>query len=354
VADLVLDYSRPGDILELEEIVEGAVSHTRVVAVKPVPRAVALYAADAMTTLRAAIEHTLYAEAQHLLGKTLTKDQARTLDMPAHVTPEAFDKWVQERPRRGAPPSVHRGTPLVARIQLLQPYQLRTSPEEHPLRLLAAHTNTAKHRSPAVTATRIGLVLPDDDRGVHVPPPTGEPVRPADVLATARRDVQTGLSIYPAVGIQRPNTGTWPVLLKELERLAEWTRKIAIPTLITGSSEVDPLPATFDISTGHLDERTAIEAGSYVSATDKTAKALAVALARDELPEVLATHPDRPPRELFVQWLAGLDDDDVLARFDRLKFAVTPAQMLANVAAVDEYIAEARAANGHESPNAQS
>lgn len=97
--DLIAEVSRvaeayadhPDGVPELIGVVDGAMEHTTVVSVRPVLRSLALYTADALTTLRAAIEHTLFAEAEHLAGRPLTDPGSRAVEMPAHTSPENFD-----------------------------------------------------------------------------------------------------------------------------------------------------------------------------------------------------------------------------------------------------------------------
>jgi hypothetical protein len=143
----------------LEQVVESFDVKVQVQAVTPLPAAVARYAADAMTQLRAAIEHTIFAEVEYLLGRALTDEEARAIEMPAAVSETVFTKWLNHGRRRGLPP-LREGGPLVRRLRLLQPFQ-RTDVDNHPMRVLAEHTNLAKHRTPAVAAVRLGAVKLD-------------------------------------------------------------------------------------------------------------------------------------------------------------------------------------------------
>ncbi|MBE9924284.1 hypothetical protein G8C93_00045 [Cellulosimicrobium cellulans] len=121
VSDLVLAYSHDGETFRLENVRSGDVVATVIAAVKPLPRAIALYVADALTTLRAAIEHALYAELEHANGGPLSSAQARSVEMPAQVTAEGFDRWVRDRQKR-APSGLQPGAPVLARVRGLQPY----------------------------------------------------------------------------------------------------------------------------------------------------------------------------------------------------------------------------------------
>lgn len=346
ICDLVFRYSEDGAALTLTEVADGPVSRTRVTAVRQVPRALPLYVADALTTLRAAIEHTLFAEVEHATGRELTEREARSVEMPAHTTAETFDRWVRDREKRGAPTALGMRSPLVRRIRELQPYQRRKSADEHPLRLLVAHTNLVKHRMPALAASRVARVVPDVTApGLVITPPTGEPVRAGDDLASTPLGMRVPVSIFATIGLRRPHTGTWPVLVNELDYLAAWVRTVAIPVLITGSREVDPFPVNYASSTPHEDERTAILAGTTTTATDRLRRRLDVTILREDLPEILSHHPDKLPDQALRAWVESLDDDEVLERGGRLEFAHTPEAMARMAALGDDLIAEARAFN---------
>lgn len=107
VGDQVLAYlGQEGGSVKLAETLEGDVSQTVVSEIQPIPRSIPLIVADVLTTLRAAIEHTLYAEVEHGLGSTsITEPQAKAVEMPAQLTAEDFDKWVHDRRKRAPAPS---------------------------------------------------------------------------------------------------------------------------------------------------------------------------------------------------------------------------------------------------------
>lgn len=102
-----------------------------------------LLVADALVVLRNAIEHTLFAEVEYRDGR-LDEKAAKVVEMPAAQTYDAFDAWVKGRARNG-PPSLQRGSELIKRIEGLQPFQRTLDPHDHPLALLASHTNHSKH-----------------------------------------------------------------------------------------------------------------------------------------------------------------------------------------------------------------
>lgn len=171
--------------------------------------------------------------------------------MPSCTDHARFEQWLRGRGRPELPP-LRRGAPLVDRIERLQPYH-RRDVDEHPLRILAEHTKRVKHRTPAVAATRIGTVIPDHvhpDLRVNV---IDRPLELGDVLASAPAELRVPLSIWPTVSLQRPHTGTWHGLMRELGDLEEWVRTVAIPILTVGTREFGPLPPQLDITEGHAD-----------------------------------------------------------------------------------------------------
>lgn len=341
--DLVFAYLRAsGGPIELAEVIDGRVSHTTIASVSQVPRAVVLYTADALTTLRAAIEHTLYTEVEHALkGRQMTSSESRSIEMPASISAEGFEKWARDRKKR-TPLPMHLGSPLLERVRELQPYHLRKRPEDHPLKVLAEHSNLAKHRMPAVAAARVAAVRPDSPGGdIHIAPATQSPARPGDVLATSPMGVRTPVSLFPTVSLQRPHTERWPILIHELAWLADWTRTVAIPILVTGSTNVDDIPPRYDTHRSHEDDRGAIAAGFDVTALQVLDHRRGVAMMRTSLPELLALHSDQPSPALAA-WVASLDDDAVVERMERLQPATSAEALMRTWEVASELLDEMR------------
>lgn len=320
---VLFGYLRPPGPFRLETVAEEQVAHVVVAGVAPLPAAAARYAADALTQLRAAIEHTVYAEVEHQLGRLLTGQEAKTIEMPASISEENFTAWLKGRRRAELPP-LRDGSLLVQRLRDLQPYQRRDH-DNHPLRVLAEHTNLAKHRAPAVAATLLGAVIPDaphPDVQVAATGPAsvkGErPARAGDVLASGPLHVQVPLSIWPKVSIQRPHTGTWHVFMTELGELEDWVRKVAVPKLAIGTHEVDPLPPQLDTTVGHEDMRAALASAGDVPAHARATRRIQAGTVRIGLVETVALHPSRPDVRRLQAWLETLDDDEVLDRHDRV------------------------------------
>jgi hypothetical protein len=316
-ADVLHNYLRPGP-LEFTNAIDGDMAHVTVVAVAPLPEAVSRYVADGLTQLRAAIEHTLFAEVERELGRELDDVESRRIEMPACTTPATFEKWLSDRHRPDLAP-LRDGTLLVARMRDLQPYQ-RRDVDEHPLRVLAEHNNHAKHRAPAVAATQLGVVIPDRNQvGLLVhQPPQDRPLQPGDVLASGPLDLSVGLSIWPKVSVQRPHTRTWHVVLAELGTLEDWVRRIAIPHLLTGRHDISILPPGLDTKSGHSDVRSALLNAATTPAAERASRRIQADSARAGLSETLASHAAAPEKSRVDIWAHSLTDDEVLERVDRL------------------------------------
>ncbi|MGW6890354.1 hypothetical protein [Streptomyces chartreusis] len=315
---LTHDYTERGTIT-FAEVSNGDRVDVVVQEVAPLPQAIPRLVADALTQLRAALEHTLYAEVEAALGRLLTEEEAKGVELPATCDAAALAQWFDNRRRRRLPP-LNAGTPLAQRIERLQPFQ-RRNPDEHPLRLLAVYTNVAKHRAPAVAATRLGAVHPDDphsDLTVALPlkpgpqPGDGLPLRKGDVLASAPRGARIPFSVWPTVSLQRPHTGMWAIAANELEFLEEWVRTVAIPVLVTDRHDVSPLPPHLDITVGHRDIRAALAAADRTPAVVRSRDRIAAATGRAGLVEFLAFLSERPETETVRAWLDSLDDTQVV------------------------------------------
>ncbi|MFD9480439.1 hypothetical protein [Streptomyces nojiriensis] len=324
VTRIVHDYTDQGP-LTLKEVVHGDRAHVELTAIAPIPELMPRLVADALTQLRAALEHTLYAEVEHLLKRPLTDREARTIEMPACTDQAGFGAWLTNGRRRQLPP-LAAGAVLAERIRALQPFQ-RRDVDDHPLRLLAEHTNLAKHRTPAVAATRLGAVYPDrehPDLTVALPlernpqPGHGLPLQPGDVLASGPRNARIELSIVPPVCLQRPHTGVWNIALKELGYLEDWVRTTAIPILITGSRQNTPIPPQLDITIGHSDLRRALLSAGTMPAVQRGALSIQATLARCELPEILSMPPVSADPKTITAWVSSLDDAAVVTTFSRI------------------------------------
>ncbi|MEV7051857.1 hypothetical protein [Streptomyces anulatus] len=324
VARLTHDYSKAGP-LTLTNLAEGNQSHVTVAAVAPLPLAIPRLIADALTQLRAAMEHTLYTEVEHRLGRSMTAQEARCIEMPACASADDFAKWLRHGRRSQLQP-LHLGAPLAERIRTLQPFQRRDS-DDHPLRLLVEHTNLAKHRTPAVAATRLGAIYPDKPHpGLTVALPLqlrpqagdGLPLRAGDILASGPLDARIPISVMPTVSLQRPHTGVWNIAIRELEHLEEWVRTSAIPILVTGTRDVTPLPPQLDIMTGHEDLRGELANSESTTAAQRARQRMMAQIARSDLVDLLSGYGSNLSPAAVSTWVHTLDDIAVLQKTDRL------------------------------------
>ena len=329
--------------VELRDRYEADLCLVTVKAVKPIPPAVSRYTADALTQLRAAVEHVLFVEVERATGRDLTEREARAIEMPACTAAEEFSRWLNDGRRKTLPP-LKDGTRLVKRIRDLQPYHLRKQPDHHPLRLLVEHSNLAKHRAPVVAATRVTQVIPDRmPPGVEIPPPSAEPVQVGDVLAIAPAGVVVPLDIWPTISVRRPHTGEYPVLLSELELIADWVRLVAVPILVTGSRDVAPLPVQLDTTVGWDDPRAVLAPGGQLTATSRFKHFLQVQIAREGLRDMLDVHPAKPDRNATQRWIGSLSDDDVLKHISEVTAGTSAEVMLHNKAVTDAWVEELNA-----------
>jgi hypothetical protein len=174
--------------------------------------------------------------------------------MPATTEPRKFTEWLTRNRRSDLAP-LRDGSTVCERMRKLQPFH-HADPDSHPLRILAEHTNLAKHRTPAVAATLLGTVIADrPTQAIQIPAPSARPIDVGDILASAPRGQQIPLSIWPKVSIRRPHTGTWHVAVHELGELADWVRTTAVPILVTGKDHVNPILGTRLVSHAYARHR---------------------------------------------------------------------------------------------------
>lgn len=323
VGDLLFDYQTQADgVFGLREVSAGSFSRTVVERVASIPRKVPLLVADAMVALRAALEHALFAEVEFLDSAPLDEKAAKLVEMPASDTYEKFEGWLKKRARNG-PPSLRAGSELVRRIDGLQPFHRRSDPQMHPLARLVLHTNHAKHRTPAVTAVRLAAMYQDNQlpRSIHdLPPRPEEPLRAGDVIAETPMGTRVPVTLFPTIGLNRPGTVRWPVLMQELDEISRWVRTQAVPRLITGTEPPEPtLPTRYEIAVGHNDERRAISNGSRISAANRHKQRLSAASVRIDLVDIIGQMEGSPSDDQIETWLAQLTDEEVLDRMSRLQ-----------------------------------
>ncbi|MFI2549194.1 hypothetical protein ACWEWL_29515 [Streptomyces rochei] len=342
---LVHQYTAQGP-LALQETAVGNQVNLAVTGISPVPEALPRLVADALTQLRAVLEHTVYAEVEHRLARPLSAQESRALEMPAAVARDGFDEWLTHRWRRHLPP-LHSGAAISQRLRALQPFQ-RRDPNEHPLKILVEYTNLAKHRMPTVAAARLGAVYAAAPHpGLTVSQPLkmrpqagdGQPLNIGDVIASIPRGARVELSIVSTVSLQRPHTQMWNIAVNELADLEDWVRTTAIPTLITGSRDVAPLPPQMDIFSGQNDLRSALQSAGAQSAAERGRQRLQAATALANMLDPIA---GIGMSEAISTWVVSLDMPALQQRIDRLSHARSSTRNLRRV--VDEILNEVRAA----------
>ncbi|GLX95529.1 hypothetical protein [Herbidospora sp. NBRC 101105] len=311
----ILQHFTAQGTLNLGNVAVGNTANVTVTGIASIPQAIPRLAADALNQLRSALEHVVYAEIVHQVGRPLTPQEARCIEMPAAATAHDFDKWLKHRHRSSLAP-LQLGAALCERLRDLQPFR-HSDPERHPLRVLVEHTNWSKHRTPSVAATLIGAVIPDGPAaGVVVSANPNRPVEIGDVLASGPAGVKVPLDIWPKISIRRPHSESWHILLHELRDLEQWVREVALPVLITGTStDVPPLPPHLDTTIGYEDFRAALAAAHPTPAAARVAWELQVEVARNSLARIITLHSEDPKDiDAIKEWTVGLDADEVLQK----------------------------------------
>lgn len=315
VAVLLQDYSRDG-AFDLREEVDGSQVRVIVERVQPIPAAVSRGAADILNALRNLLEHVVYAEVEHALGRPLDEAESRALEMPVADTSSNFDKWLNHKWRRDLP-LLGRDGILAQKLRALQPFEW-TVDGTAPLRLLADYTNATKHRKPAAVAVLVGKVVADYEiSGLSVLSPVGEPAQVGDVIVTAPRSPRVGVDVWPLIAIRRAPTG-WRVLVPELAHLEQWVRETAVPLLL-GLSEGQDLPAATNVLVGNDDMRSAAAAATDAPAAIRnlqklTAEGVILPGFRDILHRACTSDTER---RAVDGWLESLSDADLIRRWER-------------------------------------
>lgn len=316
IGKVLYDFLAPGP-MKLERRITGGMEYVVLGQSSPVPEAVPRLAADALNQMRSALEHALYAEVEHLSGRQLDPEEAKGIELPVDKDEPALAQWAKQR-RRKTVPVLHPDEVLGGRIRRLQP----DGDDSHPLKVLAEHTNLSKHRMPAAAALRLGAVVPDYQvPGLVI---AGEyeddsPLNVGDVLASVPAGTYVPLSIWPKIGIRRPHTGRWVVLMHELRTVEEWVRTKAIPQLIMGTTTVDPLPPHLDISVGYAEYAEAFAAAKGTPAAEREQLRIMAQGLREDLPSVFEQKLPEFPREVIDSFVEGLSDAEAVALISRYK-----------------------------------
>jgi len=318
---VIYDYVR-ADPLRLEGRIREGREQVILSSIAPIPQSVPRDAANAINELRNALEHALSSEVEHLMGRSLELAEAKAIEMPIPKGSAELARWFKDK-RRGTLTVLHADGTLGKRIAELQPPFGTDEDAVHPLRVLTEHSNLSKHRKPAEYALRLGRIVPDFDvDGLEAAVYADDtPMRAGDVLASVPRGTNLPMDIWPHVGIRRPHTGKWVVLSRELLMLEAWVRTVALPVLIVGTSDVEPIPPHLDTSRAYGTHLEALSSAQPVPAAERLGLRLAGSVLREQLPYFFKLAlPDTPAAEVD-QFVANLSDTralEILQRFTNI------------------------------------
>lgn len=306
--------------------------------IRPLPQASPRLFADALNQTRNSIEHVLYAEVLYRLDRPLTPYESKAVEIPASDTREKFELWAKQKHRASiglfAP-----GDDLYERILRLQPFQ-RQDRDQHPLRLLVEHTNLTKHREPTVALTRVARIDADSVRPRR-PAGDRDVVEVGDVLAAVPIGTRETFSVWPEVAVQRPHTGEWATLMKEVGDIADWVRRQALPILITGRSDVPPLPPDLDISVAYDSIGEAWHTAGETPAAKRMQNRLTSESLRADILEMMVDRHGAESRQRFSPWLDGMSDENVMEKFPPVLHAAARGDFSAFLRASDRWAMEA-------------
>lgn len=280
--------------------------------IRVLPQAAARLFADALNQARNSIEHALFAEVSHRLNRALTSDESKALEIPAYDKPEKFEQWAKQK-HRVSTGLFGRGDDLFERILRLQPFQ-RQEPDLHPLRLLTEHTNFAKHREPTIALTRVAHFGFDSELTV-TSADEREAVAIGDVLAAVPIGSRELLSVWPQVAVQRPHTGEWQTLMREAGEIADWVRRQALPILITGETQLPPIPPALDITVSYDSIESAWLTAGQEPAAERMQNRIGAEQLRETVLVMMVGLFGAESRRPFGTWLDGLDDQAVMDKF---------------------------------------
>ncbi|TFC83369.1 hypothetical protein E3T23_02110 [Cryobacterium cheniae] len=307
--------------------------------IRPLPQAAARLFADALNQARNSVEHALFAKVLHRLNRPLTPDESRALEIPAFDKREKFEQWAKNRHRCSiglfAP-----GDDLYERVLRLQPFQ-RQDPHHYPLRLLAEHTNFAKHREPTVAFTRVAR-FDFDSKMMGRPVGERDVVEVGDVLAAVPIGKRELFSVWPEVAVQRPHTGEWQTLMREAGEIADWVRRQALPFLNAGETDLPPIPPALDITVVYDSTAAAWLAAGETSAAKRMQNRIGGEQLRGTVLVMMVGLFGAESRRKFGTWLDGMDDETVMEEFwDVLQSASRGGDFASYYRAAEKWAAEA-------------
>ena len=280
--------------------------------IKPLPQAAARLFADAMNQARNSMEHTLFAEVLHRLARPLTPEESRALEIPAFDILERFEQWAKHKHRLSMG-LFGPGDDLYKRILRLQPFQ-RQDFHQHPLRLLVEYTNFAKHREPTIALTRVARLDSASETKVR-PVSERDVVEVGDVMAAVRTGKRELFSVWPEVAVQRPHTGEWQILMREAGEIADWVRRQALPILVAGTTDLQPMPPGLDMTVAYNNTDEAWLAAGATSAAKRMQNRIGGEQLRENVLVMLVGLFGPASRQPLSTWLEGMDSETVMQKF---------------------------------------
>lgn len=305
------------------------------IGIRPLPEGVPRQFADAVNQCRNALEHALTAEIRHRVGRELTEKEARAVEVPAAKDAGDFMDW-HRHPGRRSLGVLTFGSEISNRLERLQPYH-RNDSESHPLRVLVEHTNFAKHRAPTLALTRVGRV----DVG-EVQAPLGsaehqEIMEIGTVLASVPRGDVVPVDVWPQVMVQRPHTGEWRTLMKELAYVEEWVRRQALPIILEGRTDLSPIRPHLDLTVGYTGVEEAWAAAGATAATDRGMRRMIAHGLRENLADMLVGENGEAVRTAAEAWTAVMSDAEVIATFEPVGIAAKTGDLETVARLTDEW-----------------
>lgn len=325
VFDIYFDYNNDSPI-EPASRIEGAREVVYVKRIRPAPMGLVHGLGSALEGLRDRVENTLMAELEALLGRNLTKKEAKAVEVPHLNSHGALLAWSNAK-RRSTLHPLHQGGALFDRVERLQPYHRVQDPERHPLRMLAELTNELKHQRPLKVAVLLAQIhAGSDTERLHIPNRSNAPLQPNNVLCNAPTDREIELAIFPNIAVRLPHVGTWTNLIGLLGGLERWTREVAVPVLITGGHEgLEPIRAGIDILNSYDNLKDSLRAAHSITALDELDQRLMIGTMRQDLPGLLASLPAGFGSGSIDAFIRTLDDDavrDIIARLEQTRNSI--------------------------------
>jgi hypothetical protein len=161
------------------------------------------------------------------------------------------------------------------------------------------------------------------------------------VLASVPLGTRELFSIWPEAAVQRPHTGQWLTLMKEVGETVDWVRTIALPILIMGRTDLPRIPPQLNIDVAYDSTDAAWRAAGEMPAAKAMQNAIGAAGIRVSMLDMLVLTYGEGARDAFRRWFAAMDDATVMARVWPVLEAATRQNHGRYALAIAEWAAEA-------------